>query len=616
MRKLLHVILVLVVCLANQVNVLGAEQTGRLPSGLAYAETEKIMDAYVAQHEETTAAVSIAVFVRNKVLLEKYYGHTDIEADIPNNSQAVFEWGSCTKLLTWVSVMQLAEQGAIDLEKDIRAYLPDGLLRKLRYDAPITMLNLMNHNAGWQETVTDLFIKDKADVKELGAALRLTEPEQVFKPGSIVAYSNWGTALAGYIVERVSGLPFSAYVHKNIFEPLGMEQTALSPDLSDNQWVAEKRDQEKCYTADNKPLGVSRYYLSLYPAGGAVGTLSDFVRFAQAFVPAEGEPSPLFAQRTTLDEMLSPSLRFANGETVRNCHGFWTDEFAAPVLWHNGGTLGHSSWFTFDPKSGTGLVVLTNQRHEEVYNGGLLPVVFGKSSHGQTIAAPAPIAGVYVMSRSVFRGFAKPYSLFTTMQLKPNGEGRYTVPGKETTVTGIGPSSYLMDMGGYKTLLYADRDERGRTILQVGLGAADYIKVNGYGLIAEVTLLLVFVVAVLYSLTALITRFIGFLRRKGQHPASGYRTGVDLAVTAVGLLFTYVAVTLFTSSTARFASIQWALMAIAALAFVPVVYGVLLALRWKELHCTKSEKAWLIVSGLSGLIMACNVVFWEAYKFW
>jgi len=140
---------------------------------------------------------------------------------------------------------------------------------KLSYDTPITMMNLMNHNAGWQDITTDLYIEDKEDLKELGEALRFIEPEQVNKPGTVVTYSNWGAALAGYIVERVSGQSFGEYVHEYIFEPLGMERTALSSDLSDNEAVSKKRNEEKCYTIDNVSLGTCQYYLSLYPAGMA-----------------------------------------------------------------------------------------------------------------------------------------------------------------------------------------------------------------------------------------------------------------------------------------------------------------------------------------------------------
>ncbi|MDF2673426.1 MAG: hypothetical protein K0R09_1691, partial [Clostridiales bacterium] len=351
MKRLLSIVLALVLCTSVSLTGFAAEDDKVLPSGVTYSNIESVVDTYVQEHEDTTAGVSVAVFTGSDVLMETAYGYSDIENKIANDVDTVFEWGSCTKLLVWTSVMQLVEKGDIDLKEDIRKYLPHGFFKKLKFDTPITMLNLMNHNAGWQETLTDLFIEDKADLKELGDALQLIEPEQVHKPGIVLAYSNWGSALAGYIVERVSGQSFENYVHEHIFEPLGMEHTALNATISDGEWVAKKRREQKHYTTENKPLGTSLYYLSLYPAGMATGTISDFVKFAQAFLIKKGEKPPLFEKMETLEEMLSPSLFFADGVTARNRHGFWTDELGVSVLWHNGGTLGSSSWFAFDPES-------------------------------------------------------------------------------------------------------------------------------------------------------------------------------------------------------------------------------------------------------------------------
>lgn len=235
MKRLINTLLALAFWTSASVTVYAAGNEGVLPSGVEYSNIESVIDTYVEEHKSTTAAVSVAVFTGSEVLMEKAYGYSDIENRITNDKYTVFEWGSMTKLLTWTSTMQLAEKGEIDLNEDIRIYLPDGFLKKLKYDTPITMLNLMNHNASWEETATDLFLKDKKDVKELGDALRLIEPEQIHEPGSFVAYSNWGTALAAYIVECVSGQSFDDYVQERIFKPLSMEHTALNATLSDNE---------------------------------------------------------------------------------------------------------------------------------------------------------------------------------------------------------------------------------------------------------------------------------------------------------------------------------------------------------------------------------------------
>ena len=81
----------------------------------------------------------------------------------------------------------------------------------------------------------------------LEEALRNTEPAQTYRPGEVASYSNWAAALAGLIVQRVSGMDYIDYVHKNILEPLGMEHTSVGPDLTDNPWVREQRLKMNCY---------------------------------------------------------------------------------------------------------------------------------------------------------------------------------------------------------------------------------------------------------------------------------------------------------------------------------------------------------------------------------
>lgn len=615
MKRLLSIALALVLCTSTSLTAFAAGDDGELPSGILYSNIEAVIDAYVEVHKGTTAAVSVAVFKGSDVLMEKAYGYSDIENAIANDRNTVFEWGSCTKLLVWTSVMQLVEKGELDLNQDIRTYLPEGFLKKIKFDAPITMLNLMNHNAGWQETLTDLFIEKQEDVKKLEDALRLIEPEQVHEPGTVVAYSNWGSALAGYIVERVSEQSLDDYVHEHIFEPLGIGHTALNATISDNEWVAGKRRAEKCYTTRNESLGTCLYYLSLYPAGMATGTISDFIKFGQAFLAARGEKSPLFERKETLGDMLSPSLFFADGITARNCHGFWTDELGVPVLWHNGKTNGSSSWFAIDPESGTGMIILTNQSNESVYNCGLLPLVFGKYKSSAGKASAKDISGIYVSSQTCFKGFTKPYSLITLMRLVSKGEGGYSVPGTNNTVTSIGTDSYLLDMGGLKQfVIYASTSEDGDTVLQ--LPGSDYVEVNGYGLIAKYILLVLFILGAVYGFFALVVSFVRLLKhKKVPWIMEIYRAIVNASVITAAIMFAYITVKLFSGS-ALLRHVLWSVMLNGLLALFPVAYTVILAAKWNKFSCTRKEKIKLIVTGVAGLIMTINVIFWQAYKFW
>lgn len=614
MKKYISLLMAIFIVLAIPMTIMASDDTIMLPSGLKKSDIKSVVDEYVYRNKSTTAAVSIAIFTGDDVLFNKSYGYVDVQNKISNDSESVFEWGSCTKLLVWTSVMQLVEKGEIDLNKDIRAYLPDDFFTKLKYDKPITMENLMNHNAGWQDIASDLFIKDEADVKELGAALRYTEPEQVNEPGTVVSYSNWGAALAGYIVECVSRQSFDKYVDENIFKPLGMEHTAINAKLSDNAWVIEKRAQEKCYTTKGVSLGTCQYYLSLYPAGRATGTMSDFVKFAQAFVPAKGKNSILFKNAGTLDEMLSPSLYFADGKTGRNRHGFWTDEIGVPIIWHNGADNGSTSYFGFDPKSGIGVVILTNQNHESVYTCGILPVIFGKTEKVTNVKEGFDISGMYVSAQTCFKGYAKLYSMACNMQLVTSKMGGYTAPGTNFTFTSIGTGSYLMDMGGMKQYnVYVDTRKDGTKILQ--LPGKDYIQINGYGVISKFILLLLFLIAVLFNIVALPVNVIRVIRHSKKRPFIGYRIAVNASILVSAAIFGYISVTLF-GSAGLFRMIQPGLVLNAFCALVPVAYIIELLIRWRKTDCTKKQKVGLILNGMGGLIMTINVIFWNAFIFW
>lgn len=146
------------------------------PSGIAYSEMEDAISEYVIKRHAGLASVAVGVFDGSDTLCESYFGYADMENKITADADTVYEWGSVSKLFVWVSVMQLYEQGLLDLNADVRDYLPKDFLTKLEYDTPITMQNLMNHTAGWQETTYNVEVSDKSDIVSLEDALKNTEP--------------------------------------------------------------------------------------------------------------------------------------------------------------------------------------------------------------------------------------------------------------------------------------------------------------------------------------------------------------------------------------------------------------------------------------------------------
>ena len=368
-------------------------------SALAFAAASlgDEIEAYVAAHQDTTAGLSVAVFDAENIRYQNCFGYADLEKQLPVREDTVFEWGSATKLLVWVRVMQIWEAGMLDLDTDIQTYLPEGFLTNLRYDTPVTMTDLMNHRAGLQELLADIMLKDVSKVSDLGSALRQHEPVQVFAPDTVTAYSNWGVALAGYIVECVSGQPFYAYVQEHIFSVLGMAHTALAPDLSDNPWVQEMRQELQCYTTEAVLIPDCFFHIPIYPAGMSTGIAADFTAFAQALLR---EDCPLFTDPNTRHMLFTPSDYYGDTGIPRNYHGFWMLPYGGETVGHGGNTIGCSSYLALDLQNGLGAVVMTNQSNESVYNVGMMEQIFGKLA---PMVDTVP-KGIWRAARNVFRG--------------------------------------------------------------------------------------------------------------------------------------------------------------------------------------------------------------------
>lgn len=153
-------------------STVNAESGSTTPSGIPISGLEAFVDQYVdAYIGESTVGAAIIVVKDHEVVLSKGYGYADVQNKVavsPENT--IFEWGSISKLAVWTAVMQLAENNQLDLQADIRTCLPDHFLSKLKYDEPITMLNLMNHNAGFEEYMFDMAYQSPEEVHPLEAS--------------------------------------------------------------------------------------------------------------------------------------------------------------------------------------------------------------------------------------------------------------------------------------------------------------------------------------------------------------------------------------------------------------------------------------------------------------
>lgn len=593
----LSVILMIVSIMVQPGEVNAVEQS--LPSGVERVQLEEKIDEYVANHQDTTTGMAVAVFDSTVELMKKYYGYVDMENQIAVASDSVFEWGSTTKLLVWVSVMQLYEQGKIELDADIRNYLPEGFLTNLSYDTPITMLNLMNHNAGFQEGYVDLMVTDADYISSLEEALRKHEPAQIYEPGTVTAYSNWGVALAGFIVEQVSGMSFSEYVHQSIFVPLQMEHSAISMDLSDNAWVRQKRKELQCYTTQGELIPDCFYYITLYPAGMCTSTLDDFERFASALLR---EDLALLQHAETWETMFSPSAYYGESGIPLNCHGFWMVPFGVQTVGHGGNTAGCSSYLLLDREDRLGVVVMTNQSGEKVYNRDMMELIFGKYERSNYTDDNEIPSGGFRTARTVRKGPFKVMSL--------------SYGGIDETDEG---SLWIFDDSGQRSKIVFAYEDQIQTSLPLFL--------------MEVGLVFLWIIAFGFSAVSLLVRGIMILvhfcrkRNASAEKTAGEtglkkRFGIWSTAAALLQLVTFVLLVLIIDHVSTYALGDTYVWMFAAIGVLALAMGAL-CVYWL-LHNRKADKTFLrlrqrILNGMTAfflLVAVVNVLYWNLFMFW
>lgn len=498
-------------------------ETKITPSGIAYSDIENSINDYISEREKGLASCEVSVFDADGVIYNGYYGKSNIKNNIDADELTVYEWASCSKLLVWTSVMQQWERGNLDLEADIREYLPENFLTKLQYpDEKITMINLMNHNAGFQESFYENQQAAPDEVYDtLEEAVKTCECYQSYHVGEYTAYSNWSTSLASYIVEQTSGEDYVSYVHENIFEPLGMEHTSIDPKRRDNEWVAEKRQELNCYsitTETSDDYGTSMYGVQLFPAGAAIGTLEDFSKFGQAFV---SEDCPLFENNSTRDEMLKPTSYYGDSDIAKNCHGLWTSENKVQLLGHAGNSS-CSSNLVFDKESGLGAVIMTNEDGETAFNYGIPVLLFGSITDREEYKNVSPddtdVSGYYFSKRSITSGSGKAMSLISgIMPWFKNDDGTYSmkllgIPVDDSIkLVPIGENQFVRQNNGMEMFMYIEDGK-------LEMMSADYMKNNAgiVGTVSSYGFILFGIICILTLMIKLIVLIIRKIRKSDR----------------------------------------------------------------------------------------------------
>ena len=483
--------------------------------------------------------------------------------------------------------MQLVEQGKLDLDTDIKEYLPEGFFKKLKYDDPITLMNLMHHNAGWEDqTVAEVYYYSENETLELGETLRKNEPKQIYKPDSIVGYSNYGVGLAAYIVELQSSQPFYEYVNQHIFKPLNMKDTTIHPTGKDHPDVVRRRNEIEGYTKELKLIPQNRVYVTFYPAGAAIGTAEDLAKFLAALMPVD-DSNLLFTNRDTLNEMLSTSLYYDGTSIPRFAHGFVEMEYWVPTLMHEGNLKGFSSKLVFDPESKFGMVVMTNQSFEEIYYYGLISKTFGNNIHFNSITSEG--GGYYQSARRAASRFT---SLFRALDIT------------KYTETELGNFYNVVEHNGVV--------EKISVTPYIDFLPVSSLKVN----LTKISLIPV-ALAIIFSLSALIVYLIQMLlyklNKRGNPPTDFDKYHLAINFAGVVLLLNLLIILTRLPSYPSYSSLRINLMFNLLYVVLAVAYLGWLIYKLRKSSYIKKQKVMYIMSGISAFIFSAFIVGWNLY---
>ncbi|MEX5295933.1 serine hydrolase domain-containing protein [Kocuria sp. CPCC 205268] len=308
---------------------------------------------------EGLPGASVAVVSGGEIVTVRGFGAADRARLVPGATPVdpdhhLFRIGSLTKLFTATAVLQQVEHGALDLDADVREHLDFPLELPL---GAVTLRHLLSHTAGFEERVDHLITPDAGKVRDLRTELAEDPPRQIFAPGSTPAYSNYGLALAGYVVQQVTGVPFEEYVRAEVLEPLGMTSSTAEQPLPP-ALAARMAGGFPGPGAGPAPFE----HISVPPAGSVSTTARDMAAFLNLHLghgPAE------VLGPGTLAAMHAPALPPASlgglAAAEQMTLGFRGHEMhGTRVLSHGGDTsLFHSELVLF-PETDTGLFVSVN----------------------------------------------------------------------------------------------------------------------------------------------------------------------------------------------------------------------------------------------------------------
>ncbi len=323
----------------------------------------------LATHHEVPG-VAVGIYLEGE---EQYavYGITSVENPLPIDEHTLFQFGSTGKTFTSTAIMRLVEQGKIDLDAPVRTYVPELRLKDEEVAQRVTVLQLLNHSAGWQGD----FFEDtgRGDDAVARYVEKMSELEQVYPLGQQASYNNAALVLAGRVIEKVTGLVYEEAIQQLLLQPLGLDQTFASMDdiMTRRFSVGHVHHPDGRITVA-RPWALPR---SVSPAGGWSATVRDQLAWARFHLEdGRGKDAEQVLSKASLDRMKEETFNLgasAIGDAV-GISWLLRDIEGVRMVGHGGSTHGQRAAFQMVPERDFAVVVLTNsvpngaQLHEAI----------------------------------------------------------------------------------------------------------------------------------------------------------------------------------------------------------------------------------------------------------
>ncbi|MEZ5557623.1 MAG: serine hydrolase domain-containing protein [Pseudomonadales bacterium] len=422
----------------------------------------------------------VAVVYRGEVLYLGGFGWADIAARVPADPErSLFRIASITKTFVWTGLMQLVEQGRMGLDDPVQDYLDFELAST--FAEPIRVRHLLTHTAGFEERGTGTAARSAAELTPLGSYLAENQPALVRPPGQQASYSNYGAALAGYLIERVSGQSWADYVDDHILEPLAMTSTNTHSEMAD-ALRARHATSYRFRAGRFEPLDY--LYARDAPAGHMSTTAADMARYMLAHL-GHARPDGVFVFSPRLVAAMREPL-FAPDPAVQPLlHGFYrSDRNGLAVYGHGGDVNGFHSNLSLLPDLDLGIFVSFNSDPSAVARSNIVPAFidyFFPAEILRTAPAPAEVAfddlmGEYLPLRRNWSTFERLGSLVNVLQVA-SSDGQLLLGGGASRWVAIAPDRFVALYSDRS--LVAQRDANGKTYLMLETPLATFERVRG-----------------------------------------------------------------------------------------------------------------------------------------